>query len=215
VATGLSAAMAVPQVWRLRRHAPVGVSLAAAGNATVNAAGWMLYGLGTATVPLIVACVGPFVGSAAVTVAVARSGARRGLVLATGWGALLVAVGLAGGWAVLGAVLGVSVWMSYSPQVVAAWRTPDLSGLAPGTWILALSEGVLWGGYGLAHGDAALVLWGSAATAASAAVLAGWARWRRAVAAGPPDQDGASNDRTSSTGRTSPNDRYIVRNVAS
>jgi hypothetical protein len=216
VATGLSATMALPQVWRLRRHAPVGVSLAAAGNATVNAAGWMLYGVGTATVPLVLACVGPFIGSTAVTVAVARSGARRGLVLVAAWGALLATVGLAGGWTVLGAVLGVSVWMSYSPQVVAAWRTPDLSGLAPGTWILALSEGVLWGGYGLAHDDAALVLWGSAATAASAAVLAGWARWRRrAGAAGSPDQGGASRDRTSATGRTSPIDRYTVRNAAS
>jgi hypothetical protein len=179
VATALSATMALPQVWRLRRHAPVGVSLAAAGNATVNAAGWMVYGVGTLTVPLIVACIGPFVGSTAVTLAVARSGARRGLVLVAAWGALLAAVGLVGGWTPLGAVLGLSVWMSYSPQVMAAWRDPDLSGLAPGTWILALSEGVLWGGYGLAHGDAALLLWGSAATAASAAVLAGWVRWKR------------------------------------
>ena len=84
-ATALSAATAVPQLWRLRRHPPTGVSLAAAGNATVNGFAWMLYGAGTGTFALVVASAGPAAGATAVAVTVARSGGRRGLMLVAAW----------------------------------------------------------------------------------------------------------------------------------
>ena len=63
------------------------------------------------------------------------------------------------GWATgtLAFVLAGSVVVNYSPQVLTAIHGRDLDGLAPATWFLALADTLLWGAYGLAVGDPALM----------------------------------------------------------
>ena len=103
-----------------------------------------------------------------------RSGVEMSTAVVAGavWGATLAGVAAIGGWPALGIVLGLSYAVQATPSVWAAYRTPAPRGIAPGTWAIALAEGLLWGYYGWWYTDVPLMLFAVVATAGSVAMLA-------------------------------------------
>jgi hypothetical protein len=110
---------------------------------------------------------------------------RVGAWRAAGWGALLAMVAVGGGLDLLGVALGISIGVQLSPSVWSAYRSPDPTGVSPGTWWIGLAEAVLWGYYGLFHRDAGIITFGIVATVASALMLARYYATRGQVADEP------------------------------
>jgi len=94
------------------------------------------------------------------------------VIAAAVWGAALLVVAAVGGWSALGIVLGLSHAVQAAPSIWTAYRSPTPRGIAPGTWAIALAEGLLWGYYGWWYADVPLVLFAVVASAASVAMLA-------------------------------------------
>jgi hypothetical protein len=119
--------------------------------------------------------------------AIIRAGApaRRPVLFGVAWGSVLAGAGLTAGWTVLGAVLGVAYAVQVSPAIVAAYRTPVPSGVAPVTWAATLVEGLLWGFYGAARRDPAVMVFAVVATVSASVVLARWVTTRRRVSPRP------------------------------
>lgn len=156
----------VPQPVRLMRTGvPDGVSPMAVMNIALTELAWLLYGLIEDLVPVWVVSL-PALPLGLWTVVLLRDQiTRRDLV---GSGVWLAAIVLAWFTGLLAVVLAASVLVNYGPQVITAVRGRHLEGLAPATWWLALVDATLWGAYGLAVSDPALlgycvVLAGSAA----------------------------------------------------
>ncbi len=64
------------------------------------------------------------------------------------------------------------------PAAVTAWRSADISGLAPGTWWLLAVDGGVGGAYGVAAGVTAYLVYASMALTGALVVLARvWWRW--------------------------------------
>jgi hypothetical protein len=85
---------------------------------------------------------------------------RRTVLLIAGWIAVL------GGAAavdrrLLGAVLTGAFLIQVVPAVVTAYRTPNPTGIARGTWRLILAEVACWAVFGAAHHDGPLVVLGT------------------------------------------------------
>ncbi len=98
--------------------------------------------------------------------------ARRGLRLAIlGVISSLVAAGWVGGWPLVGTVLGLWAGVQIAPAVWSAHRSTGRLAIAPGLWIIGLGQALLWGYYGYAVGDAALVLYGVMMGSGSMAIL--------------------------------------------
>ena len=169
----------VPQPLRLARTGvDDGVSPMAAFNQLLSEGAWLTYGLVQARVAIwLVSAVALFPSGWQALLLVRRS-RTADLVGAAAFGAAIVAAWSAG-W--LGAVLGASVLLTTGPQVVEALRTDDLSGIAPATWWISILDAALWGAYGLAIGDLALVGYWAVLTACAVTVLArlAWTRQRR------------------------------------
>jgi MtN3 and saliva related transmembrane protein len=186
VAVALAVTQPVPQVMRmLRTRSIAGLSGSTTWlGLTINSA-WVAYGIGRGLLPVAVLSGAYVVGYATVGGLLLRHGMRRG----TGT-AVLAAVGLAGftlvaGWAALGTTLALAVGVQFVPQVVQAWRSPDLSGLSAGTyWVCAL-DGAIWGAYGLVMVDLPLVLYGVVMLAVAVLVLVPRRRWARRTAIAP------------------------------
>lgn len=189
VVTGIAVVLAltqpVPQVVRvLRMRSVAGIS----GTTTwigfaVNAA-WVAYGVARGLVPLAVLS-GAYVGGYLIIGALlVRAGNRRGIGVGALAGLGFAALAVAGGWLLLGTVLAMATLPQFLPQVVEAWRSDDLTGLAPGTYLVGALDGVVWGGYGVLVADAPLVLYGVIMCSVAAAVLLPRYRWarRRALA---------------------------------
>jgi uncharacterized protein with PQ loop repeat len=145
----------VPQPVRLiRTGVPHGVSPMAVMNLALTELAWLTYGLAENLVPVWVVSL-PALPLGLWTVYLVRRHITpsdlRGSAI---WFAAIVLGALTG---TLVAVLVLSVLVNYGPQVVTAVRASDLQGLAPATWYLALLDAALWGAYGLAVGDPALL----------------------------------------------------------
>jgi hypothetical protein len=69
---------------------------------------------------------------------------------------------------------------------VTAIRGSRLEGLAPATWYLALADAGLWGAYGLAVGDPALIGYCAALASAAVVILARIAHERSSTATVEP-----------------------------
>ena len=169
VASAVFLVRLVPQPARLARSGvDAGVSPLAALNAVIGTVAWLVYGL-DAGLPVvwIVSLLALVPG--VWTVALLRSATTaRDLTWAAAWVAVLAAAATAG---VFGLALAAGVVVSSGPQVVAAVRSEQLSGLAPATWWLAIADAVTWGAYGLALGDAALTGYGVVLLASALIVL--------------------------------------------
>lgn len=183
----------VPQVVRvLRTRSVAGVSATTTWLGGVINAAWIAYGVARGIVPVAVLSSAYVVGYVTVAVLLVRRGNRRGIGSGLLASAALVALVLVGGWGVLGTVLALAVLPQFLPQVVESWTAADLTGLAPGTYLLAFLDGVVWGGFGVVTGDGPLMLYGVVMCAVAVAVLVPRQRWaarQRADRIGHPDAE--------------------------
>ena len=183
VAVVLALTQPVPQVVRvLRSRSIAGVSGPTTWMGFVINVGWLAYGAAEELPAVLVLSAAYVAGYGVVGLLLVRHGNRSGLAAATTVtcaGAALVAVA---GWTALGVVLALAVGVQFLPQVVAAWRSDDLSGLAPGTYVVAAIDGLVWGSYGLVVGDVPLVLYGVVMMAVAVMVLVPCRRWTRRTA---------------------------------
>lgn len=170
----------LPQIVRVLRVGSVaGVSGATTWLGFAINAGWLAYGAAQGLLPVLVLSLAYVVGYGAIGVLLLRHGNRSGVAgaaLAAVAGAAIVVVA---GWTVLGTVLALAVGAQFLPQVVEAWRGHDLSGLAPGTYVVAAIDGLVWGSYGVVVADVPLVLYGIVMLTVAALVLVPCVRWGR------------------------------------
>jgi uncharacterized protein with PQ loop repeat len=155
LASGVFLARLLPQPVRLARQGiDAGVAPLAAMNALVAAVAWLVYGwaadLPVVWVVSLLACV-PGVWT---VLLLGHKITGRDLVASALWVAVLVAAWFGGAF---GAALGAGVLVTQGPQVLAALREDDLRGIAPMTWRLSLADAIVWGAYGWALGDPALL----------------------------------------------------------
>jgi uncharacterized protein with PQ loop repeat len=159
----------LPQPIRLMRTGvPDGVSPMAVMNIALTELAWLLYGLIEGLVPVWVVSV-PALPLGLWTVVLIRQQITRRDLLGSGVWLATIALGWLTG--MLAVVLAASVLVNYGPQVVTALRGRRLDGLAPATWWLALADATLWGAYGIAVGDPALIGYCVVLTASALVIL--------------------------------------------
>jgi hypothetical protein len=117
--------------------------------------------------------------------------AGRAVVVGMAWFAVLGAVAVLGGLTALAVVLAGAYAVQVTPALWTVWRTPSPTGVAAATWALVGVEGVLWGAYGIHHGDPATTSLGAVCIGAAAAALA-----RKAVVRHPVTSPGTTPART-------------------
>ncbi|MFP5322421.1 MAG: hypothetical protein ACLGIC_11325 [Acidimicrobiia bacterium] len=182
VVTALAVVLAlshpVPQVVRvLRTRSVAGVSGPTTWiGFTVNVA-WMTYGIARGLVPVAVLSTAYVAGYVVVGTLLVRGGNRRGIGTGVVAAAALAGLVAVGGWGLLGTALALAVVPQFLPQVVEAWTADDLTGLSPGSYVVGLADGVVWGGFGLVAADRPLVLYGAVMVSVATAVLVGRYRW--------------------------------------
>jgi uncharacterized protein with PQ loop repeat len=157
----------------MRTGVPDGVSPMAVMNIALTELAWLLYGLIEGLVPVWVVSLPALPLGLWTVVLIRRQITARDLLGSGVWLAAIVLGWLTGALAV---VLAASVLVNYGPQVVTAVRGHRLEGLAPATWWLALADASLWGAYGVAVGDPALVGYCVVLSASAAVIL--WRIWR-------------------------------------
>ncbi len=173
IGSALFLARLVPQPLRLHRTGVShGVSPLAALNAAASDAAWFLYGLSSGLAPLWV-CTALAIPLDAWTLWLLRHRVtvHDGLAAST-WVLIIGAAWALRGADGLGASLAFSVLVNHAPQVWSALRGDRLGGIAPATWYFALADAMLWGGYGLAVRDGALVAYGIVLTVSALITLA-------------------------------------------
>lgn len=170
LASGVFLIRLLPQPIRLARSGvAAGVSPLAALNAVTSVLAWLAYGL-LESDPVIWVVSVLALGPAVWQVALLRARvSRHDLALASLFVAVLLVAAPLG---LLGLALAGSVLVTAGPQVRQALIDDDLSGIAPGTWRVALLDAATWGAYGLAVGDAALIGYFGVLTASAAIILA-------------------------------------------
>ncbi len=169
VASAVFLSRLVPQPARLlRTGVPDGVSQMSAMNCVATDLGWIAYGLLAGLTPVwVVGVVSLFPGVLVVVLLVRRT-TRRDLLGSAVWTAVIVAAWALGA---LGAVLAISVLVNSGPQVWVALKQDNLVGLAPTTWLIAIADALLWGAYGVATGDGALIGYGVVLLASALVIL--------------------------------------------
>lgn len=151
---------AMPQLLRLlrARHA-YGVSVDTAATSMLVSAGWTVYGALTQQPAISFASGATAAIFALIALAALRFGRLlRELKIAPAWLAVLLLFGGLGGAAGLSIALPVSVLAANLPQVWVAYRERDLADLSLGMWLLAMAEGLVWGGYGIVQRDFAVLV---------------------------------------------------------
>ena len=179
---------ALPQLVRLIRTKDAhGVSLDTAATSSVVSFGWATYGALTGQPPVTMATGSSGVIFALITLLALRFGRRpRELRTAPVWLLVLVAVGVIGEADGLAIVLPISVLVANVPQLLVAYREPDLTGLSLSTWLLSVSDGVVWALYALVRGDIAILVFGALQLITSGAIVIrrwAWGRSRLRVSA--------------------------------
>ncbi len=186
VAVVLALTQPVPQIVRLLRTRSVaGVSGPTTWLGFVVNAGWLAYGVAQGLLPVAVLSTAYVVGYLLIGALLIAGGNRRGLVHGAAATAGFVALTATAGWTLLGTVLALSVAVQFLPQVVEAWTSDDLTGLAPGTYVVSGIDGVVWGTFGLVAADGPLVLYGVVMCTVATLVLVPRARWARRVSVAP------------------------------
>jgi uncharacterized protein with PQ loop repeat len=189
--TALALAFGVPQWLQVRRTGSIaGVSLPSITNTLISTIAWLLYGLHLRDVWVTATSIAGLPALLATFVAVIRrSEVRTGMWLPLTWASLLAATAALTPWwpSVFAAVLGCSVLWYVVPAAITAWRSPDVSGIATGTWLLLVVDGAVAGSYGVVAGVTAYLVYCAVAIVGASAVLARiyW-RWLPECGACPP-----------------------------
>ena len=175
VATVLAVASLIPQIGKLwSTKDPTGVSITWPALGLVTNVRWTAYlyqqrlWLSVPSAALMVIFYG------VILILLARVGQRlwAGAARGLAWGITLSAIGVTGGWLILGVVLGTSAAIQVVPAIWTAFRTYAPSGISPGTWWIILAEAALWGVYGKAYADVAIIIFAITASATALLMLA-------------------------------------------
>ena len=190
----LGTVMTLPQAIRLvrtRRLAGVSATWAAL-SVTVNA-WWLVYATGVGDPAIVPVSAVSVAGYLTILVAMRRFGGGNlptsGVAPLSATVLLPLAALAIGGWEAAGMTLGVLYGVQLAPAVLGAFRSSDLAGVSPGTWLLALLEAALWGVYGSAADDLGLVVLAVVGAVMSALVL-GRLAWAAPAATPTPQPVG-------------------------
>lgn len=160
IAISLGMARSLPQLIQLLRTRQAhGVSVDTAATGMTVSIGWTVYGFLTHQPAISLASIATAVNAGLIAIIALKFGRQVNEIrIAPVWMAVLLAMCGIGGAAGLSIVLPVSVLASNLPQVWIAYKEQNLTDLSLGMWLLAFSEGLLWGGYGLVQGDLSVLL---------------------------------------------------------
>ncbi len=188
-ATVLAAWQLVPQVVKLHRVAlPAGLSPTWALLGISTNVAWVVYRwsqglwLGLPS-PLIAAAL--YVATLWL-IAGSKPNLRWAGVAGALWFCCIGSAGAIGGWVLVGTVLGLSSGLQAAPPIWAAYRSGRPVGIAPSLWLIGLAQALLWGYYGWANADLALVLYGITLSLAALLILGRYAYAHRATRARAP-----------------------------
>jgi uncharacterized protein with PQ loop repeat len=162
IGTLIGLVRAIPQLLRLlRAKEAFGVSVDTAGTSSIVSFGWMTYGLLTGQ-PYVSLATG---SSGIIFAIIAFSALRYGrkineFKITPAWFAVLLLSGLFFGKTGLGLVLSISTLVSNLPQIWVAYREGNLVDLSLGTWLLSMSDGLVWGIYSLLQHDPSIMAYG-------------------------------------------------------
>ncbi len=184
-ATTLAAGFLIPQILLLLRNGDsAGVSVTWAAFGVITNAGWVFYlaklGLWSAVMAPALAVV-----SYMIVLRIVTSLHRHLWVWQTIlYTASLVASMLVGGVTLLGVILAVTPAIQLTPELIAIFREPCPRGVSPTTWSLCATEATLWGLYGWAVSDTALVGYGLVTATGSLLILGRWFATRDEIIGG-------------------------------
>lgn len=165
----------IPQIVKLVRTGDSsGVSTSWPVLGVVINSGWFVYVISQSLWWSVVAPFGTAIAYGVILWALRRTGRdlRASYGRGTGWAIVLVAITTTLGWSALGVALGLSYGVMVAPSLWTAYRTPDPSGVSPGTWALGLAEGFLWGFYGWHHADSGILTFSTIAVIGGSLMLA-------------------------------------------
>lgn len=160
VGTFIDLIRAAPQLTQLiRARKSFGVSVDTYGTSCAVSLGWAAYGIITDQHYVVLAS-GIMAGFFfLITLAALRFGrSAREFRIAPIWFAALLAATVFSGKVGLGLLLSISALISNMPQIRVAFKEENLSGLSLGTWLLALSGGLVWGCYGILQHDLTIMV---------------------------------------------------------
>ncbi len=174
--TLLALGYGVPQWLKVRRTGVVsGVSVPSISCALVSAFAWVLYGWWLHDIWVVLTSGAAIPGLAAALVVLLRSHAsREGLWMTWAWIATIaVAAGVVPvSAAPLTLLLGCSILWYVAPAAWTAWRSTDVSGIAPGAWVLLLVEAGVCTVYGVLADVPAYLVYAAIAVVGASLVLA-------------------------------------------
>ena len=177
VATILGVGMLVPQARGMTRTRDFrGVSGAWIGGGLAINVGWFVYALAAGLHGLLPVSVGALVLYGWMAALLATDSPhlfQRSVIGAGAVGVLFALAGVAGGLTAFGLVIALTYSAQFAPAAWSALVADDLSGVSTSTWVMALTEAVIWASYGAYQGDTALMVGGSGASIMSIVVIAG------------------------------------------
>jgi len=174
VGTALGLVRAVPQlVVLLRRREAFGVSVDTAVTSSIVSFGWVAYGLLTRQYYVSLATGASGVIFAMIAIAALRFGRHwREFRIAPLWFVVLACAGMLAGKQGLGVVLPLSVLAANLPQLRLAYREANLTDLSLGTWLLSMTDGLIWGTYAFIQHDPSIMVYGGFQVATSGLIVA-------------------------------------------
>jgi uncharacterized protein with PQ loop repeat len=125
-----------------------------AATSAIVSFGWVAYGLLTRQPYVVLATAPTGLIFSAIAFFALRYGRRISeFRIAPLWLAVVLLTGLITGKPGLGILLPLSVLVANLPQLWVALKENSLADLSLGTWLLSLTDGLVWGVYSLAQGD--------------------------------------------------------------
>jgi uncharacterized protein with PQ loop repeat len=151
---------AVPQLVRLlRAREAYGVSVDTAATSSIVSLGWATYGVLTNQPYVTFATGSSGVVFAITTFLALRFGRQvREFKIAPIWFGVLLLAGVIAEKNGLGMVLPISVLAANIPQLWVAYKEGNLADLSLGTWLLSVTDGLVWGVYSLIQRDISIMV---------------------------------------------------------
>ena len=160
IGTVIGLIRAVPQLVRLlRAREAYGVSLDTAATSSIVSFGWATYGIWTGQPYVSFATGSSGLIFAIVTFFAMRYGRSiKEFKVAPLWFMVLLLSGVFAGKNGLGIMLPVSVLAANIPQLWVAYKEGNLADLSLETWVLSITDGLVWGIYSLIQHDAPIIV---------------------------------------------------------
>lgn len=165
---------ALPQLLRLLRTRQAhGVSVDTAATSAIVSFGWATYGALTAQPYVSFATGASGVIFTLITLMALRFGRSVGeFKIAPIWLIVLGGAGLIAGTTGLGILLPISVLAANIPQLWVAYKEGNLADLSLGTWLLSMSDGLVWGLYSLLQQDISIMVFAAFQLVSSGLIVA-------------------------------------------